>query len=148
MSRSAEGKFQDTFLEVARAQGCSCQKFNDLFSEGIPDTLVMFPETVPMPNGPFLLGMWVELKAVKVWPKRMTSHLPAKAKPSGGQIRWLKAFDRYQMPCLVLIGTPGGWLCIPQDKIEWLWSLTITEIVPMLNKEKPTVGRILRVIYG
>ncbi len=145
MGRTAEGRFQDAFLETMRSQGCICQKFNDLYSEGIFDTLIKFPHHIIVPGmGAPLRGAWVELKAFTEWPKRKTSHLPAKVKPTTAQIRWGRAFETDVIPCWFLIDTPDGWLIVEQDGLEALWALTIEEVKPLVTQGKVTIGRMLQ----
>ena len=143
MSRGPEGRFQDHFLEIVRSQGCACQKFNDLYSEGIPDTLIKLP--VASPTG--VHSPWIELKAIDAWPKRMTSKLPKKSKPTIAQMRWMTSFSSDSAPCWVLLNTPDGWLAMDHSVVERIWSLPISAVKPLMHKEKPTIGRVLRSIY-
>ena len=142
MSRGPEGRFQDRWLGIIRSQGCVCQKFNDLFSEGIPDTLVKLPVATPWG----VRTPWVELKAIERWPKRETTKLPKKSKPTSAQMRWMNSFATDSAPCWVVLNTPDGWLAVDHSVVEKAWSLPISDVRLLLVKEKPTVGRVMRSI--
>jgi len=142
MSRGPEGRFQDTLLDTFRSQGCVCQKFNDLFSEGIPDVHVKFP--LPMPQG--IQTPWIELKAIKAWPKRTPTKLPPKSKPTLAQMRWMSSFATDSAPCWVVLNTPDGWLAVDHGAVEKIWSLPTSAVKTKLVREKPTVGRVMRSI--
>lgn len=143
MKRGPEGKFQDSLLEIFRSQGAVCQKFNDLYSEGIPDIYVRFPGML-IPRHP---SVWIELKAVEEWPKRETSPLPARFKPTQAQIRWMNAFATDRCPCWVIVNTPGGWVAFDHKETESVWKMPISEVKKHLNVEKPTIGRVMRGVY-
>jgi hypothetical protein len=152
VSRGPEGNFQDRLLDILRSQGLVVQKFNDLYTEGIPDTLVRLPLPMPIPSHDrlpsWIQSVWIELKAFDEWPKRETSLMPTKTKPSDGQIRWAKNFHTEAVPCWVLVNTPGGWIVADHTRIEWLWSLPISQIKQMVIKESPTMGRMMRSLYA
>jgi hypothetical protein len=130
-------------LDILRSQGCVCQKFNDLFSEGIPDILVKLPVATPWG----IRTPWVELKAIDQWPKRETTKLPRKSKPTPAQMRWMNSFATDSAPCWVLLNTPDGWIAMDHDAVEEFWSLPISDVRKRLDKNTPTMGRILRSIY-
>lgn len=144
MRRKSEGKFQDKCLETWRASGLCVQKFNDLFSEGIPDTFIKPPTEVPYGVN----GAWIELKSFDEWPKRDTSPMPKKAKPTEGQMRWMHAFATRTVPCWVLVNTPGGWLIFDHTEIEEAWTRPWTSFRAHLQTERPTLGRMLRGVYA
>lgn len=143
MSRGPEGRFQDRFLEILRAQGMICQKFNDLYTEGIPDILVKF--SMVLIRG--ICAAWIELKAIDEWPKRETTKLPAKAIPTPDQVRWMRNFATLSVPCWVILNTPDGWLAYDHSAVEIVASWPVSEVKKHLCTEKPTLGRILRNLY-
>jgi len=142
MSRGPEGRFQDRLLDILRSQGCVCQKFNDLFSEGIPDTFIKLPVATPWG----IEAAWIELKAIDSWPKREKTLLPKKSKPSTAQIRWMNSFATDSAPCWVLLNTPNGWIVMDHGAVEEFWSLPSSVVKTRLDTGTPTMGRILRLI--
>lgn len=140
MRRGTEGKFQDTLLKILRSQGLSCQKFNDLYSEGIPDIYIRFPENVHH-------SAWIEIKALSEWPKRETSKLPPRFRPTEAQTRWMNAFSSQYTPCWVIVNTPHGWFAMDHSHIEKIWNIPVCELKKYLEKDPPTIGRIIRSVY-
>jgi hypothetical protein len=142
--RGPEGKFQDRFLAALRGQGMVCQKFNDLYSEGIPDTMGVLPlQSLPF-NWMGPIGAWMELKAITSWPLRAKTKLPTKSKPTAGQIRWMTAFHTRQMPCYAILDTPDGWIAVEHTQIEWLWALPWPEVKRRVSDTPISYGTILR----
>ncbi len=144
MKRGPEGKFQDNLLTTLRSAGMTCQKFNDLYSEGIPDTLVKFSMVVL--RG--ICAAWIELKAIDEWPKRETTKLPKDAIPTEAQARWMRNFATLSVPCWVILNTPDGWMAYDHTAIDMVASWPVSEVKKHLCTEKPTLGRILRNLYA
>lgn len=140
MKRGPEGRFQDSLLKILRSQGISCQKFNDLYSEGIPDIYLRLP-------GNLSKSAWIELKAISEWPKRETSFLPPRFRPTEAQIRWMRAFSSGDCPCWVILNTPGGWIAFDHTEVDEMWNIPVSELKRYCETEPPTIGRILRSIY-
>ena len=143
MSRGPEGRFQDRLLDLWRKSGIVCQKFNDLFSEGIPDVHAK----LPVVGSKGVQCPWIELKAIASWPKRQTTKLPLKSKPTPAQLRWMNSFATDSAPCWVALNTPDGWIAMDHVAAEEFWSLPISAVKSRLSKDQPTFGRILRSIH-
>jgi hypothetical protein len=140
----SEGKFQSRVIEALSGQGLLVQKFNDLFSPGIPDFLVELPTPNISAAIGLFPGMWLEAKFVDELPKRMSSPWPKKVHPSAEQMGWMRRWDMGSKPCAMLISTPFGWACVPFPCIPAFLSRPHPETRALFSQNRPAYGEINR----
>ena len=145
MSRTVEGRFQDRFLAALRGQGILCQKFNDEFSEGIPDIFAALPQDrlTAQLQGVLPDAAWIELKAIEEWPVRPETPLPANKRLRPGQVTFGKVWNFNPHPVVCVLGAPEGWLLVPQRDFALLDG-PASALRAMMRKEPISYARMFR----
>lgn len=140
----SEAEFQSRVIETLSGQGLLVQKFNDLFTEGIPDFTAELPAPADRAPSGMPHGLWLEAKFCSAAPKRKNSAWPKKVWPSAAQMGWMRRWDQGSKPCAMLLSTPYGWTCVPFALIDTFFARPHGDTRHLFTEERPTYGAICR----